>query len=937
LVRRLVAEAIYDSSRRTEPALTACLLPEDLATATRKMEETYRNATSFYQVEFYVRTSDPEACILELVLKFLYMRSDSDEPAARERSLQVTLAQLLKSHIVKFEEPVEEDKKLVLTASARHATELGVWKVTFIVVNGSKLPKSQTGRHHPKTIWDRTFYCVRGLITVRNGEFIPPESEEHRELEREAEKRGKFEWQCHCINCTLVTSKLHSNPVLFFTQLIAIWRRQYKAEEVDYESELKARKDLPQELKDILFKVIGATGFKKLRRFQLTALIEVAKKLWQGKGGAVAVKAPTGLGKSAVYYMAAGLAALIEDLKGRGAGTKAIFFFPTRALNAQQFTQIIEYLYRLNQEVGAPEDKPKFTVGLYMGVGEDLETAIRPLSPTQVKDGDPLPPHLIGACPKCKGSEFIVRKEGPNRIIPVCKNDNCGYALRFVYLTNDETRSYCPTIVIATPDMLLSYHLPRSDLPHALVGAPSRRCNNCGAWFPLSYQAARCMFCGGELSKKVFQSAPSIIVFDEYHVLTGLQGNLTAHLLGALERLMQLYGFGRPVYIAATATAGRGEEELLGQIFGTRRGEVSFVPNDGEWGAYFKREENPSQLILIVDPVWATVKKTVSWWAVNYCDLFRQTLEGINDPREAERFKRLFKTMAIYVLSKMEGSSIDGYIPDLARSHRNISTINVRFAHGDLQPAEIIEINKQLKDAVLDVFITTLLYAYGVHFPTLNVITFYGTPKSFIELTQVLGRVGREISPERGDYALVSLLLYPQTPRDRRVFRYARRIFESMEEQLREEPMPLNALNPEAVSLSMPNAVAMLLIGLLITKITDLVKAFKYRIGDPLRTPVLKSLLRSRQNLDKLESEIIEAYVKRYDGIGFKKEELDAARQRALTELYRFLRKVDQVGNLRLSTLVNEDGIATLRGKEDTVAFKLPPLPEWVLTTAEVS
>ena len=356
----------------------------------------------------------------------------------------------------------------------------------------------------------------------------------------------------------------------------------------------------------------------------------------------------------------------------------------------------------------------------------------------------------------------------------------------YVYITDRETQVFCPDIVVATPDKLV-YELMRWETVHVLVGAPARICPRCGRWNP-EFLASRnnwsCKWCGHSLrSAEVVHAEPTFFAFDEFHLLSGMIGNMLSHFVRLIKLLRKKYlGDGRPeIFSLTTATSGQPEEftKLFTGVTETG-GSVQLLKGP----EYFEPKEEVWQRILLLDPWDISTRGSISWEVIALKKAIDK-VSGLN-ANELEKYRQ----QLVYVQRKDDGHDLEEYIPLLAE-RMGVHGLSTTFIHGDLPRSVLAERVARLDKGEVDVGIATVIMAYGVHLPRLNVLHVFGSPNSTSEFFQVIGRTGREEEAP----ALVLLHLFPGYPRDK----WIRSNFIRWISDPKFEPEPIEPANLSAV------------------------------------------------------------------------------------------------------------------------------------------
>jgi uncharacterized protein (DUF983 family) len=521
----------------------------------------------------------------------------------------------------------------------------------------------------------------------------------------------------------------------------------------------------------VLEAVKEALGIRgPLYKYQVEAIQEFLEAFSSRRGKAIVSIVPTAFGKSALNSILSILTCALERKKG----PKVFLFFPTRPLSIQQLGDLIKCVYALRRR-----DIAELTVGLFMGKGPrdvPVEEALAPTRPQDAVEGEEI--RLIASCPACGSGPIVVKKPSEDRVVPTCSK--CGHEMDYVYLTDGETQT-CPDIIVATPDKLV-YELMRWEHVHVLIGAPARICPGCSKWNPEFL--ASCKWCGHSLrGTEVVRAEPVFFAFDEFHLLSGMVGNMLSHFIRLIRLLRRKYlGEARPeIFSLTTATSGRPEEftKLFTGIDETG-GSVKLLKGS----EYFEPKREVWQRILLLDPLDISTRGSISWEVI----ALKKAIDELSTSSigDVERYRQ----QLIYVQRKEDGHDLEEYIPLLARD-MGVQGVSTVFIHGDQSRSELAERIAKLGQGRADVGIVTVIMAYGVHLPRLNVLHIFGSPNSTSEFFQVIGRTGREEESP----ALVLLHLYPGYPRDR----WLRANFIRWVSDPQFEPEPIEPANLSAV------------------------------------------------------------------------------------------------------------------------------------------
>lgn len=259
---------------------------------------------------------------------------------------------------------------------------------------------------------------------------------------------------------------------------------------------------------------------------------------------------PTGGGKTEAYLALASFTMLWRRLlsEGRDSGTAVLMRYTLRLLTAQQLQRTaslvcaLERIRRANREVLGME---RFSVGAWLGSASTpnrRSDAVSRLNAYLRSTRER--PFLLTRCPWCacdmtskKEGLFgyrrqLLRHEQGSRVQAHCPNPGCDFFLERdpqglpVYEVDEDLYAKPPTFLLGTVDKF------------AML-----------AW----QENARSFFGLGATGNRV-RPAPSLIIQDELHLITGPLGSLVGLYEGAVAKLCEHDGGLRPRVVAATAT-----------------------------------------------------------------------------------------------------------------------------------------------------------------------------------------------------------------------------------------------------------------------------------------------------------------------------------------------------------------------------------------------
>ncbi len=454
---------------------------------------------------------------------------------------------------------------------------------------------------------------------------------------------------------------------------------------------------------------------------------------------------PTGGGKTEAYLAVAAFEMFYRRLKygDAGGGTAVIKRYTLRLLTAQQFERVSALICAceaLRQQLVSELGEEMFTLGLW--VGEDstpnsFQKAYE-LFTGLVTQTKPENPYQLQKCPWCG-----------TRIIPAKRE---GEVERFYGVRSDQSRFefFCPEVTCSFHSLLpinvVDDHL-YSNPPTFLVGTIDKFARL--AWT----DRPRAFFTGAAEGER---QAPSLIIQDELHLISGPLGTIAGLYEAAMDVVMQSLG-ARPKYIAATATIRRSEEQVR-RLYSRQ---VSVFPPTGldSRDSYFSRERQagsstPGRLYVGImgqyhSPVTALVQtSSVLAQAPVEVPLSKAAADGYWTQVIFHNSKReLGKTMTLCrddipkraaVISKSQNTLRKSFEP--VEMSANIPSREIP------QVLEKLKLQQGAKGAI-DYLPCTNMFSVGVDVGRLGLIVMNGQPKTTAEYIQASSRVGRSTVP----------------------------------------------------------------------------------------------------------------------------------------------------------------------------------------------
>jgi hypothetical protein len=462
---------------------------------------------------------------------------------------------------------------------------------------------------------------------------------------------------------------------------------------------------------------------------------------------------PTGGGKTEAYLGLVAFTILHRRLRlgDRGAGTTVITRYTLRLLTAQQFQRaatLVCALELLRRREPAVYGSVPISIGLWVGSGNTPNTYADALELLEkIRSGVYSNQSFqLDLCPWC-GTETI----------PSDLNDEHAFG---VAPTNNSVRMRCPN---ASCDF--SERLPVATVDQAIYDeAPTVVVGTVDKFARLAWEEHAGVLLGsGDLP------GPSLVIQDEFHLISGPLGTMVAAYEAAFDAVMAANG-GRPKVVASTATIRRASQQAAG-VFARP---VALFPPSGldADDSYFVRfdRQTPGRLYVGVMPQAHTPLTAM----VHVSAALLQAPEEMPLRSPADD---AYWTLVAYHNSLRElGKSITLAHDDIRSRLGVIATAEdgVRALPDDA----IVELTSNVPAAEIPGKIETLkksrgepgcpgfvassnMISVGVDVSRLGLMLVVGQPKSTSEYIQASSRVGRSVP------GLVVTLFSPSKPRDR--------------------------------------------------------------------------------------------------------------------------------------------------------------------------
>lgn len=511
-------------------------------------------------------------------------------------------------------------------------------------------------------------------------------------------------------------------------------------------------------------------GARHLFQFQADAWADLRPAVSSPSGESFLLSGGTGGGKTEAFLFPL-LHELLPD--ERHLGVKGVFVYPTKALESDQAGRFFEYLAQLN----AGRTNP-LTLAVLDGdtpfSRDDLEN--------QEQSGELRTPFT--SCPTCRDGHlrFSTAEDGTTLTTPRCSS--CGHEYPWLRVDRQDVSKRWPHFLLTIPDML--HRLVSTEFAwmyHSMFGRQVHVCADCGTYTPSTHNTlagkkqCRC----GAAHEEALSLAPSLVVFDEAHLLKGLFGSQVSLLVARLRALTKRHGH-TPVFAGVSATIG--DPASFGQqLFG---GEVCLIEGHEERDPALP----PSRFHLFVMPVQVTVLNAIG-----------HVLAGLfkADAANGETNRVLVFSDAKKTVYQLEASLPEFYasLDDEITPHGPPAT---ESHTADLAAASRRQIESAFDARDIRVLLATQTLEVGVDFRALQLEVQAGATYSYNDYIQRVGRAGRGGVP-----ALIVCVLRPQVPLDYYYYEHCRELVQFSPETV--ESVPIRSDNPFLIRRHAPAAI----------------------------------------------------------------------------------------------------------------------------------
>lgn len=466
----------------------------------------------------------------------------------------------------------------------------------------------------------------------------------------------------------------------------------------------------------------GPRMYPSLYLFQKEAIDKITKNLNENPSRINAITARTAGGKTEAFMLPI-IDYCIKNIDK--IGTKAIFIYPTKALANDQANRTNSLLAYINEQLKR-DGKRKITIGIYHG---DITNKIYDYS--------------IFRCPYCSN---LLKHDEHGKLF--CENRICGYLLDYkreyaadhILLTRNSIHVNPPDILITNPDMLNILLIERPE-SQAIFGRKKSllKCGTCGEIVVTSKNRKKHSSlvkygekCPGMLCLvNTDFSSPKFIVIDEVHLMYGAFGAHLSYLLSRLTNVIRTYNeSAKIVHIASSATI-RNPKRFLSAMYGVQEDMIDIFPTPGDEKKYYDLEETDETIRryhLFSMPNAYKTTMTVSFAYFKLLEYYKK--KGLDFPNVLTFVNAIAAANSLISTTRQRvgqqfNVKIDGHSTEFDKKERarkeddfNRNLINFLFATKTLE--------------------------VGVDFDRINVLGLFGSPYSFNDFLQRIGRAGRK-------------------------------------------------------------------------------------------------------------------------------------------------------------------------------------------------
>jgi hypothetical protein len=531
---------------------------------------------------------------------------------------------------------------------------------------------------------------------------------------------------------------------------------------------------------------------------------------------------PTGGGKTEAYLGLAAFTILYRRLLNpKDSGTIALMRYTLRLLTTQQFVRAaslicaLENIRRESQELLGPEE---FSIGAWLGgdvTPNKVEQAVKVIGNLKRHGKSAANQFLVLKCPWCSAemgpiaentssnekkyfpAGYRIKTQGKKRFEFHCPDIKCEFFSKLPLQVVDEcVYLNPPTLVIGTVDKFAQL-----------------------AWDG----SARSIFGIGSDGQRT-SSPPSLIIQDEFHLISGPLGSMVGMYEGIIEELCKEEKGGKvipPKIVSSTATIRRYKAQAKA-IFARDR--VSLFPppaldaSDSFFAVWDRKEDGQLKDGRLYVGVNAPGLGSIQSAQVRVgAALAQAPMKFVTDAERDPWWTNLWFFNSIRELSNtipLYTGDIPSYLLDMRKRYgydtrhlNNVHELTSRRLSHELPKIleELMATYRGISDpsqrGIWDACLASNIIEVGVDISRLSLMTIVSQPKSTAQYIQVSGRVGRrpEVSP-----GLVVTLYSSNRPRDLSHYEHFRSYHEKLYGQV--EPTSVTPFAPPVIKRALRGA-----------------------------------------------------------------------------------------------------------------------------------
>lgn len=544
------------------------------------------------------------------------------------------------------------------------------------------------------------------------------------------------------------------------------------------------------------------SNFRTWRPFQITFLLTCITKFFRNKNEPVVLNFPTGMGKTEAFLGYAIWIAAYQRKKAENFGTVAIIKYPRVMLSKQQAVRAMELISAANSclmECDRSIRKTPLSVGVLFSksdtpnrlvksgnrgyeLSDEFSDLIR-ISKSGGKAG-----FVISKCPcpDCKNEKIEFRPDPQKgRIIFRCGAENCVYSDPLwngesiyegekgeipIYISDEEVFRYSPTIILTTIYKFAS--LCSSARWKTLLASSKAVDSRYGSYYYEKDKEEVLKMCKERGLKPWFSAThvenakflpPSLLIFDENHLITGAQASLLGPVETAFLDIFHIQSGKFPQIVSSSATLSKSivnasEREFqhqIAQLFGCGLKDSVLVPSSLD--IYQSGESGIQRTIVGIYPGVNTKRYSIE--KISTYILNRMRNEA-NEDYQIPLFYFGSKPEMGVVKNNME-SRIAGKIgiPNISGMITEFSADVSNVWEGDIS----IQLEELNRGRGLRIALATNTIANGIDSDRFNCMIFHGLPNSVSEYVQARSRIARR----KRNRGLVILSLSRYNPREK--------------------------------------------------------------------------------------------------------------------------------------------------------------------------